>query len=327
MTVINLIITESMEQVVAGIPKTISITSNIPASILYTLDGSAPTLFSNIYTGPILIPFNKLSITLSVFATNGIDASPIITEVYTTNILNNIRLPHSATDVQANTSIPDLYPFGTNPLQPLGNYLNPGDAGINVNDPSLPTIPSGFDSDGYPNAFTNKIYNTENYNIVYTTRNFNGQAIVGNLPAIVKIENEKVIPETTEQFTSLFDPRALVIFQDFSKEDPNGPIHINRQFFSLENPEKSRDGNAFFTSGLDAPSVSGSFLRSHYNPRDNTITYYYLDTWTNRWIISKTPYQPTGSFDGNLSGASFAGGATGGKYVYEWIPFQRRVLF
>lgn len=326
MAVINLTITESVEQVVSGIPKTISITSNIPASILYTLDGSTPTLFSNIYTGPLFIPFNKLSITLSVFATNGTDSSPIIVEIYTTNILTDARLAHSATDAQANSSIPDLYPFGTNPLQPIGNFLNPGDAGVNVNNPALPTIPSGFDATGNPNAFTNQPYDTLNYDIVYTTRNATGESIVGNLPATVQIQNEIPAPETSEQFTSLFDPRAFVIFQDFSKENPNDPIHINRQFFTLENPERARDGNAFFTSGLDAPPVSGSFLRSHYNPRDNTITYYYLDTWTNRWIISKTPYQPTGSFDGNLSTAAFARNG-GAGVVFEWLPFTRRVLF
>lgn len=326
MTVISLTITESTEQVVSGIPKTITITSSIPSSILYTLDGSTPTLFSNIYIGTIFLPFDQLSVTLSVFATNGAVSSPVIINTYTTNILDNTRLAHSATDAQANASIPDLYPFGTNPLQPTANYLNPGDAGINVNDPSLPTISSGFDSNSNPALFTNKQFTTENYDIVYTTKDAIGQPIIGNLPATVKIDNEIVAPEETEQFTSFFDPRALVIFQDFSKDDPNDPIHINRQFFVLENSERSRDGNAFYTSGLDAPSANGSFLRSHYNPRDNTITYYYLDTWTNRWIISKTPYQPTGTFDGNLSGIR-SSNKPGAGFVFEWLPFTRRILF
>jgi hypothetical protein len=96
--------------------------------------------------------------------------------------------------------------------------------------------------------------------------------------------------------------------------------------FSLENPEKSRDGNHFFTAGLDAPPVSGTFLRSHFNPRTNTITYYYLDTWTNKWIISTTPYNPS-----NFGAANLAQMATSNKpgagFVFEWIPFARRVLF
>jgi len=327
MAVINLTITESAEQVIAGIPKSVTITSNIPSSIFYTLDGSTPTLFSNIYTGPVLLPINQLSVILSIMATNGVDSSPVIVDEYTTNILGNTRLAHSATDSPAGSNIPGLYPFGTPPAQPIGNFLNPGDAGTNVNDPALPTQSTGFDGDGYPNAFTNKPYTSENYDIVYTTRNATGESIVGNLPAQVKIENQPPAPEESTQFTNLFDPRAFVIFQDFSKEDPNGPIQINRQFFTLENPERARDGNAYYTSGLDAPPVSGSFLRSHYNPRDNTITYYYLDTWTNRWIISKTPYQPTGTFNGNLSNIATAGGGKGNKFTFEWLPFTRRILF
>ena len=51
--------------------------------------------------------------------------------------------------------------------------------------------------------------------------------------------------------------KDLVIFQDFSKEDPNGPAQINKQFFILEDPERARDGNSFYTSGLDAPPTAG----------------------------------------------------------------------
>lgn len=326
MAIITLIIDESEEQVVSGIPKTITITSNIPSSIFYTLDGSIPTLFSNIYMETIFLPFDKLSVTLNIFATNGVDSSPIITEKYTTNILNNARLPHSATNAEPNVNMPSLYPFGTNPIQPIGEYLNPGDAGTTVNNPDLPLIASGYDSNGNPNAFTNKPFTSENYNIIYSTTDSIGQPGVGNLPSSVKIKVEEPPSETTEQFSNFFDPRAFVIFQDFSKENPDDPIHINRQFFTLENPERSRDGNAFFTSGLDAPPVNGSFLRSHYNPRDNTITYYYLDTWTNKWIISKTPYQPTGTFDGNLSGIALSN-KPGAGFIFEWVPFSRRVLF
>lgn len=327
MAVINLTITESSNQIIAGIPQTVTITSNIPTSIFYTLDGSTPTLFSNIYTGPIIMPVNLLSVVLSIFATNGVDSSPVIVENYSTNILNDIRLPHSATDVPAGTNIPDLYPFGTNPIEPIGNFLNPGDASITVDNPDLTQLSTGFDSNGNPNAFTNKPFNTENYSIKYTTTDVNNQPTIGNLPATVKIEVPPGPPETTEQFTNLYDPRAFVIYQDFSKEDPNGPAQINRQFFTLEDPERARDGNAYYNSGLDAPPVSGSFLRSHYNPRDNTITYYYLDTWTNKWIISKTPYQPTGSFDGNLSRVVFGRDNGGAGKVFEWLTFTRRVLF
>jgi hypothetical protein len=329
MAVITLTITESANQVISGIPQSVIISANIPSSIFYTLDGTIPTLYSNIYAGPISLPINMLSITLNIFATNGVDSSPIITEVYTTNMLNDTRLPHSATDVAAGANIPGLYPFGTNPIQPTGQYLNPGDAGTNINDSSLPTQIVGYGSDGYANSFTNQPFNSTNYNIVYSTADSEGQVTpgVGNLPANIKVQPDISIPEESDQFSNMFDPRAFVIFQDFSKENSGDPVHINRQFFTLENPERARDGVSYYNTALDAPPVSGSFLRSHYNPRDNTMSYYYYDSWSNRWIISKTPYKPTGPFDGNLSKIVFGRDTGTNGVVFEWLNFTRRVLF
>lgn len=332
MVVISVTITQSAEQVVAGIPRSVSISTNVPASIFYTLDGTVPTLFSTMYTGPIVMPNDKLSITLNVLATNGVDSSPIVTETYITNMAEgtNARLPHSGTDAQAESNIPDLYPFGTNPIQPNSPFDNPADASITVDNPALPQIPSGFDGAGNPTGFTNEPYDLTNYSIKYSTTDAQGQTGhgIGTLPATVKVEPEDAPPDTTNQDSNMFDPRAFVIFQDASKENPNDPPHINRMHFSLENPEKARDGNHFFTAGLDAPPVSGTFLRSHFNPRTNTITYYYLDTWTNKWIISTAPYNPSNFGAANMSTAAIGiSSASGSKYVFEWLPFTRRVLF
>lgn len=331
MAVISVAVTASEEQVVAGIPRTVAISTNIPASIFFTLDGSVPTLFSTMYTGPIFMPTDRLSVTLNILATNGMDTSPIVSEVYVTNMAEgtNARLAHSATDADAGSNIPDLYPFGTNPIQPNADFINPADAGITVDNPAIPSTPTGFDGAGNPVGFTNQPFDLTNYSIKYSTTDRIGQTGpgIGNLPASVKVEAESAPPETSNQNSNMFDPRAFVIFQDASTENPNDPPHINRMHFSLENPEKARDGNHFYTAGLDAPPVSGTFLRSHYNPRTNNITYYYLDTWTNKWIISTAPYVPSGTWDGNMAGRAAAGGSAGAKYVFEWLPFTRRVLF
>lgn len=324
MAIISITITESSDQALAGIPRSVSISTNNHYSIYYTLDNSIPTTNSTIYTSTIFLPTDKLSITLKVLATDG-TYSTIVEETYVTNILVDARLPHSATDVPAGTNLPGLYPFGTNPIQPLGIYLSPGEASITVDNPDLTQLPTGYDGDGYLTGFTNEPYNLENYSVVYSTRDAEGQTGigVGNLPANVKIQDGYPIPEESQQFSNLFNPRAFVIFQDFSKERSEDPPQINREFFSLEDPERIRDGVSYYNSGLDAPPVMGSFVRSHYNPRDNTITYYYLDTHANRWIISKSPYVPTGGFDGNLATVKFGRS----RFVYEWQNFARRVLF
>lgn len=352
MAVISITVTQSSEQVVAGIPKTVSISTNISATIFYTLDGSDPTLFSTMYTGPIFLPFNQLLVTLKILATNGVDSSPIVVEQYLTNMVDsNARLPHSATNAQSADAIADNYPFGTPPYQPQQQFLNPAQAGVTVNNPSLPTIPNAFNADGSPSNFTNQTYDSTNYQIIYTDRDAEGAQGtgliskgvsgpgIGNLPGNVTLKYPSDIqidpgqtsnqgPEFTDQFTSTFDPRAMVIFQDFSQENPNDPPQINRQFFSLENPERVRDGALYFNNGKDSTAPpSGSFIKAHYNVRNNTITHYYRDSWSNRWIISTAPYQPNGTFDGNMAQMAMSPKGGGAGIVFEWLPFTRRVLF
>lgn len=329
MAVISITVTESTTQVLSGIPRSVIISTNIPSTIFYTLDGTDPTVASDIYVSTLYLPTDLPAVELKIFATNGVDSSPIVTNTYQTDMLQNARLPHASTDVQAGENIPDLYPYGINPIQPMGTYLNPGDAGTTVDNPSLSQIASGYDGDGYETGFTNEPYNLEHYKIIYATRNAEGEGgpYVGNLPANVVVEQKEPIPEETEQFTNLFDPRAFVIFQDFSKENPEDPPQINREFFTLENFETARDGANLFTSGLDSPPVMGSFVRSFYNPRDNTITYYYRDNHANRWIISKTPYNPSGAgFDNNLATMALSK-EKGAGFVFQWVPYTRRVLF
>lgn len=327
MVVISITVTISDEQIMSGIPKTVAITTNVPATIFYTLDGSVPSLFSTIYTGPIFLPTNQLTIILNILATNGVDSAPIVTETYQTDVVDgNARLSHAPTDVPPGTNLQELFPFGDNGPQPNGIFGNPGDAGVTVDNPALPATSTGFDGAGNETGFTNHPFDLVNYNIKYSTTDAEGQTGhgVGNLPANVKIVAETPPPEESQQFSALFDPRAFVIFQDATKDNPNDPPHINRMHFTLENGERARDGNAYFNSGLDSPPVSGTFLRSHYNPRTNMITYYYLDTWTNKWIISTAPYNPNGSWD-NIA-TKFIGASGAGK-VFEWLPFTRRVLF
>lgn len=325
MTVISITITESDDQILSGIPRSIILSTNIPSTIFYTLDGTDPTIFSTIYTSTIYLPTDLCSVTFKAMASNGVIYSPIITEIYETNMLQNARLAHSATDTVPGTSLYNLYPLGSNAPQPNSHYLSPGEAGITVDNPDLTQISGGYDGYHTPNQFTNEPYTIENYNVVYSTSDAEGQTGhgIGNIPGEATIQQPIPAPEEATQFTTLFDPRAFVIFQDMTQEIKTDPPVINREFFSLEDPERIRDGNSYFNAALDAPPTMGSFLRSHYNPRDNTITYYYFDSHANRWIISKTLYTPSGSFDGNL--AEIKPGRN--SHVYEWLPFTKRTLF
>lgn len=334
MAVISVCVIDSEEEVLAGVPRTVTITTNIPALIFYTLDGSVPTLFSTQYTGPIFLPTDQLTIILNILASNGTDSSPIVTEIYQTNMVDgNVRFSRNDTSAPPGFNLQELYPYGDNGPQPDQRFGNPANVGVTVDNPAKPATPTGFDGQGNPTGFTNHPYDLVNYNIVYSTQNAEGESGpgIGNLPAtVVSIPSSgldpSVGPEQTDQFSNTFDPKAFVIFQDTTKENPNDPPAINRMHFTLENNERARDGNAYFNTGLDAPPVSGTFLRSHYNPRTNMMTYYYFDSWTNKWIISTTPFAPNGPFDGNLSIKAISGGAGAGM-IFEWLEFTRRVLF
>jgi hypothetical protein len=222
-----------------------------------------------------------------------------------------------------------MFPYGANSVDMHSLYKNPASVGLTVDDPNKPEMPTGFDGYGHTTGFTNEPYNLQNYAIKYSTTDYDGRQGrgKGNLPA--EVIEEPPVPaygpeETFQAFTSTFDPKAFVIFQDASKENPLDPPIINREHFSLQNNDIDRGGNNLFTCGWDAPPVNGSFVRSAFNPRDNTMTYYYYDSWVNKWIISKQPYNPTGTYNGNLTG-HWAIGAK--RFVHEWVPFQYHRLF
>lgn len=324
MAVISISITESVEQVISGIPRFITISTNTVCTIFFTLDGTDPDMFSEIYTSSIKTPVNVNSLTLKVMATDGVTISPIIEAKYATNIMNNIRLPHSGTTNQNNDN-QSLYPFGDHYPEPGAVFLNPADSSVTVNDPTKAQYVNGFGADGQANSFSNEPLTVENYAIRYTVNNAQGEMsdLIGTLPK-VKAYPPVIIPETTERYSLMFNPKALVIFQDASQEDPTSPPAINRQFFSLLDI-KNKDGSELYSTGLESPPVGGSFVSSHYNPRDNTVTDYFFDSFANRWIISKAPFEQIGNNRGNLSGGPM-NPRQGMQFVFKWINGMHHYL-
>jgi hypothetical protein len=334
MAVISISLTESSEQVVAGVPRFVSLAANLPSTIFYTLDGSAPTLYSDIYTDKIQIPTNLLKVVLRVFATNGTDSSPILDFEYESKEFEGgVRFFHSGTDAQPNDipSTQPKYPFGSNGYVANQKFTGTQNAGLNTNDPSLPSYPSGFDANGNPTGFSNQdpaSLSSPNFPKIFPETTDNGKSFgfVGTLPKSTIFRDPK-IPSQDDLSNKLFDPKALVIFQDFTQpNDPEMPVVINRAHFTLENVGKVRDGNQYFNHGIDSPTTTGSFLRQHYNPTDQTMTYYYFDSSQNRWIISKTEYKPKPD-DGRLYTSVIWSNKPGGRFVFKWIPFKGNVRY
>ena len=317
MTVYSVKITESQEQLIEGVPRSITVTPNVPSVVFYSFTGQANAA-STIYVSGINMP-TQTPVKLSIFASNGTDTFSV-NYVYRNSSISAQDYPAEVTQYSGNP-----YPFGDmNSAGQIGPPAFPISGGNPIYTPyDTVGIPSGYNADGYGTGFTNKPYEQLNYLVKAEYYNKNGLPIigVGFVPAKSKILTPKKPPVESHTHDLFFDPRAMVIFQDASKEDPTAPPLINKMQFSLplsNYNEELKDFKKYYRTGLESQNT-GSFVRQLFNPRDNTLNYYYHDARTNRWIISKVPYTPgklTYTNDYSV-GSPFT--------VYRWIPnFSRR---
>lgn len=325
MTVISISVTESTEQIMAGVPKTVSLEANIPSTIFYTLDGSDPTTSSSIYLGPVTMPTYLTTVVFKFFATNGSDSSSIVTKSYSPSFVGD-RLPHATVKgLTPGIGRPDPFPFGDNgPFNPV-HYGNAG--GITVNAAGVPDIPDGYDGFGHVADGTDLPLTS--YQFIYSTSNALGETGngIGTLPGKTTI----IVPAPSSPSTSsktsdkFFNPKAMVIYQDSREPTYDNISMLNRTSFSLQDIERDKDGSLLMNTAFDSSSVSGSFLRQHYNPKDNTITYYYRDSDSGRWIISVEPFSPRNTNIGALYNVVFTA-QPGSQFVFKWVPFMSRKL-
>ena len=291
MSVYSVKIIESAQELINGVPRTITISSSIPAVIFYDFDQTASSS-SSVYMNKIHMP-TRTPINLSLFVSNGTDTFQVNYQYRNAFI--------TATDIPAevNQYNHNPYPFGD--INSEGVPGLPGAFVTSGGDPlSTPYnttgYSTGYDSDGYPTGFTNKPYNFSNYNIKAEYYNKNGQPVmgVGFVPAKSTIQQSPSVPVVSKTSDLFFDPRALVIYQDSSKDDPTRPPEIMKQHFSLplaSNNSDIKDFKKYYRTG-DESFNTGSFIRQYFNPKENTLTYCYHDQRSNRWIFSTEKYIP-----------------------------------
>ena len=288
-------ITPSTTQILTGIPQSIILATDVPSSIFYTIDGSIPTIHSNIYVGGgFNLPTDAgQSVTLNVFATNG-TISATASQEYFGTLVGDRRPRATVTNFNQTLNSPgNLFPFGDLNSNIPATYGNTG--GITVDDANLPQIPDGYDGSATktPAGYTNLPLSS--YDIVYSTTDFEGRTGygIGNLPATVSVVLPAIPPENSTVGSRLFNPRSLVIYQNES--DPPvegmGPV-LMRSYYAAENPETVKTGALLFNTGFEGQVISGSLVRREVNANDQTITYYYRDSLANQWIISKQNLLP-----------------------------------
>lgn len=323
MSVYSIKITESTQELIKGVPRTVTISSSIPAVVFYDFDKTA-TASSNVYMNKIHMP-TRTPINLSLFVSNGFDTFQVSYQYRSAFI--------TAEDVPAETNQYNHNPYPFGDINSAGVPGLPGaflsSAGEPLSTPFDTTgYSTGFDADGYATGFTNKPYNFSNYTIKGEYYNKNGQPVigVGFVPAKSKILQPSAVPVVAKTSDLFFDPRAFVIYQNSSTDDPDKPPEIMKQHFFLplySHNSDIKDFKKYYRTG-DESFNTGSFVRQYFNPKDNTLTYCYHDSRSNRWIFSTEKYVP-----GKLTYTNYFTNSYGLPVTIVRLPpqFSRRTNF
>lgn len=340
MATITITITESPLQLLDGIPSYITLETNVPSTIFYTLDGTTPTTESMVVVGPITLPVHTTYVVLKAFATDGVDTCPVITQEFKT-VVTGARNSHDTVIIQDTGCAKASYPFGDSTCSGNESIIFQNTGGVIVDNNQPTRQPDGYDgtavldADGYiltPSKGTGYFTPpSSQYLTLFSETDSIGQTGrgIGTLPAKVLYSiprNDNNHPQSSNVASALFNPRALVIFQDSSQTPYDEFVpKINRPYFDLEDPAIARDGSLL--TNTETVSPQGGFIKAQYNPRNNIMTYYYYDNRVARWIISSEPYSYTQNPTRNMAGmVTRSGREKGANFVYQWNPFKYRHL-
>lgn len=290
MSVVTLTFIASEEEITSGVPKYITIESNIPSTIYYTLDGTTPTINSLIYIDTLLFD-NVDSITLKAFGVDNLSQSgPILSETF------------SADQTR------------------IDRTRNVGQEGFVIErDGTEPQYIAGYSADGY--VYMNFEPEIVNMDKVHSEKGLSGlypgTQVPVAFPDRTSDESEKYdlfVPFSTTEVAEFFNPYARFILIDTRKQNELNPIL--RPFGSLENVYKEFGGKRILNVADDACYVSGGFVRRFYNQATNTMVSFYYDHNEARWIKSIQTLPAGAPAMPNSVGIQSNAGQ---PLVYQWI--------
>lgn len=299
MVVISITATELGEQLVSGIPFQVKLTSNVPSTMFYTLDGSVPSLTSKVYLTPIIMP-TESSVRLRVLAISGSDSGSLDTtfSTNTTDLVVSRRIDGYGAGIVVNAydTIPVLYD------------------GYKTDDSLVVDIPARYSD-----------YELSDLEILYTKTGPNGEGegtIIENGPVIPTpdaIDHEASSPNNQNVY---FNPRSMYIVINGTTIDgyeDQSVLLINRTYGDTMDVTKYQGGRLLFESN---PYISGGYVKSFYAVKDGKgimVSYYYNHNEM-KWIKNIQNYDP--------SDVPEVGGRNqyGPPLVFKWIWNRRSVL-
>lgn len=255
--VILLTVKESENQIISGIPEYVEFETNVPATVFFTLDGTDPTVDSEIAVDQVHLPSHGKIVALKAIAVSGVFYSSILEETYYTTHADLER-----TRLLDKEGINVLSADGT----PVANLTYDAD-GNPTQESEIPILELDI--------VTSKVNRIGEENPGRTSKDFIQFA-------------ETINKDNSFKTTSLndisFDPTAKVIVIDGSTQearDSQVAQVINRPMGTM-NPVSD-----FYNPHIEQhPLVSGSLVRPMYNPSTGKAVFYYMESRENRWIKS-----------------------------------------
>lgn len=297
MAVLSITLIGSTRQLISGIPQIVRITTSVPSLVFYTLDGTLPTILSNVYIAPIEMP-GEISVRLRVLAKSG-GLTAYTDVIYSTDsslLFSPRRDSRTGLGIVVDGyGVPIVFTDGYGP--DINNVINVPERSYNrpLEDYDVKYSKSGFDGIGEGTLIS----------IGYPD------------PDILEKQYSAVdeSPSSPNNNNVNFNPRSLYVVIDGRDGYANQSVLIiNRPFGSTMKLSKYNGGALMYSH---QPYVSGGLLRPFYNNTTGEAYFPYYDNNEGRWIISLQKFDTTklqNTAQRNL---------TGSPLVFKWIYGKR----
>lgn len=255
-------LTESLEELISGIPKWVEISSSEPSIIYFTLDGSEPDENSLVFSERIYLPTSQNSVTLKYKAFYDGKFSSTCEEEYRTvfkKTMSSRRGGEDGVDIFNGTANISLY-YNSSRESVQSSAIVMEDLDIKA---------SFLDDQGTPTESTRSFVNFATSQI------------------------EKRYANVSQPSSVDFDKHANNIIIDGSTEEAraNQIIEIVNRPYDNMTPRSS-----FYIESLERESnyLNGNLVSYVYNRNTGEIVFNYFDSRENRWTKSKQKIEAKG---------------------------------
>lgn len=300
MAVITITVTGLGSELIAGIPQLVALTTNMPAIVFYTIDGSEPTVASPVYIAPIEMP-TEISVRLRAMAISGADSGSLDVTFGTTPLpVFASKQPRITVDAY---DIVDVVQDGYS--LDAYNVANVLARGSDVALKDLDILFSRTDNLGVPPGTLISIGFPD--------------------PRITAEEKSRGISHVASSPNNqnvFFNPKSLYVTMDgrdgYLDQVHDGYRIINRPGEGTMDITSYLGGKLLFEPH---PYVSGGFVRSFYNRERGIVVSYYFDHNETRWIKSIQNYDPN-QLPLNIGRRP----GSGPPLVFKWIYNRRSMI-